>query len=487
MSQLSSGQRALAQKASGQQPSLSQINVFPVKSVGGIALSSAWVEKQGLTFDRRFMLALADGSMVTARKYPKMVKVSSSLQPDGLIFTYEGKERLRLKYANFKMQEAPATVWKDNFTAYTTNDEADDWFSDVLGVRVELLFSGEQSNRVREKLGQNVSFADGYPMLVISQASLDELNRRSPEVHSMEQFRTNLVVSNTEAFAEDGWKRIRIGEVEFEAVKPCERCILTTVDVERGEFRETKEPLNTFSTFRANEHGGVFFGQNLVAKNEGLIKAGDVVEVLETKEKEHYEDTWVESLHLTCVEREEIARDFTTFWLEPAKDNHSLPNYQPGQHLPIEMVIDGEKVSRRYTLSSSPSRAGRLAISVKRVDDGQISNWLNDHFQVGDTLVAQNPDGAFYLEDNPTHPLLLLSAGSGITPMLSMLRYLADHGQIDDVVFYHQCSSEEDIPYQAEIDKIAHEHTGLRVIYSLSQPTKEWEWSVWSFERVSCR
>ncbi|UXA00587.1 hybrid-cluster NAD(P)-dependent oxidoreductase [Vibrio splendidus] len=475
MSQLSSGQRALAQKSSGKQPSLSQINVFPVKSVGGISLSSAWVEKQGLTFDRRFMLALADGSMVTARKYPKMVKVSSSLQPDGLIFTCEGKEPLRLKYANFKMQEAPATVWKDSFTAYTTNDEADDWFSDVLGVRVELLFSGEQSNRVREKLGQNVSFADGYPMLVISQASLDELNRRSPEVHSMDQFRTNFVVSNTEAFAEDGWKRIRIGEVEFEAVKPCERCILTTVDVERGEFRATKEPLNTFSTFRANERGGVFFGQNLVAKNEGLIKAGDVVEVLEIKEKEHYEDTWIESLHLTCVEREEIARDFTTFWLEPAKENHSLPSYQPGQHLPIEMVINGEKVSRRYTLSSSPSRAGRLAISVKRVDDGQISNWLNDHFQVGDTLVAQNPDGAFYLEANPTHPLLLLSAGSGITPMLSMLRYLADHGQIDDVVFYHQCSSEEDIPYQAEIDQIANDHAGLRVIYSLSQPTKEWD------------
>ncbi len=127
MSQLPSDQ-----KASEQVPSLSQINVFPVKSVGGISLSSAWVEKQGLTFDRRFMLALADGSMVTARKYPKMVKVSSSLQPDGLIFTYEGKEPLRLKYTSFKMQEAPATVWKDSFTAYTTNDEADDWFSEVL-------------------------------------------------------------------------------------------------------------------------------------------------------------------------------------------------------------------------------------------------------------------------------------------------------------------------------------------------------------------
>ena len=197
--------------------------------------------------------------------------------------------------------------------------------------------------------------------------------------------------------------------------------------------------------------------------------------MLETKPKEQYEDTWVESLHLTCVDREEIARDFTTFWLEPAKGDKVLPSYQPGQHLPIEMTIDGEKISRRYTLSSSPSRAGRLAISVKRVDDGRISNWLNDHFQVGDTLVAQNPDGAFYLEENPNHPLLLLSAGSGVTPMLSMLRYLADHNQLEDVVFYHQCSSELDIPYQQEIQEIADKHPGLKVIYSLSQPAKDWQ------------
>ena len=280
-------------------PTLSQINVFPVKSLGGISQSSAWVEKQGLMFDRRFMLALSDGSMVTARKYPHMVKVQSSLTPDGLIFVAEGKPPLRLKYSDFKMQEAPAQVWKDNFTAYTTTDEADDWFSDVLQQRVELLFSGEQSNRVREKVGHNVSFADGYPMLVIGQGSLDELNRRSPEHHSMDQFRANLIVSASEAFEEDSWKRIRIGEVEFEAVKACERCILTTVNVDKGEFRPSKEPLNTLSQFRANERGGVFFGQNLVAKNEGMVRQGEVVEVLEYKEKEFYPDNTPAQLVMT--------------------------------------------------------------------------------------------------------------------------------------------------------------------------------------------
>ncbi|WP_321284922.1 hybrid-cluster NAD(P)-dependent oxidoreductase [uncultured Vibrio sp.] len=454
------------------QPTLSQINVFPVKSVGGVALSSAWVEKQGLSFDRRFMLAKADGSMITARKYPQMVTVKSAILADGVVFSALGMEPLKIRYQDFKMQETSATVWNDTFTAYTTTDEADDWFTSVLGQRVELLFCGEQSNRVREKFGHNVSFADGYPVLVISQASLDELNKRSSEQHSMDQFRTNLVVADTTPFEEDSWKRIRIGEVEFESLKPCERCILTTVNTQRGTFRESKEPLKTLQQFRANERGGVFFGQNLVARNEGIIRQGDKVEVLEYKEPEFYEDNSPARLTLTCVEREEIAQDFVTFWLEPSKGQ--LPNYLPGQHLPIDIEVDGKKIGRRYTLSSSPSRLGRYAISVKRISGGRVSNALLDNLQVGDVLEAENPDGEFHLKPHHTQRLLLLSAGSGVTPMLSMVRYLADHKQLDDVVFYHQCRTEKDIPCRAELEQLKREHPGLEVKFCLTQPAIDW-------------
>ncbi|WP_423840702.1 hybrid-cluster NAD(P)-dependent oxidoreductase [Vibrio mytili] len=454
------------------QPMLSQINVFPVKSVGGVSVSSAWVEKQGLSFDRRFMLAKADGSMVTARKYPQMVTVKSALLADGVVFSSLGMEPLKIRYQDFKMQETPATVWSDTFTAFTTTDEADDWFTSVLGQRVELLFCGEQSNRVREKFGHNVSFADGYPVLVISQASLDELNNRSSELHSMDQFRTNLVVADTKPFEEDSWKRIRIGEVEFESLKPCERCILTTVNTQRGTFRESKEPLKTLQQFRSNEQGGVFFGQNLVARNEGIIRQGDKVEVLEYKEPEFYPDHAPEFITLTCVEREEIAQDFVTFWLEPNKG--ALPNYLPGQHLPIEVVIDGKKISRRYTLSSSPSRPGRYAISVKRIAGGRVSNALLDNLQVGDVLEAEHPDGEFHLAPHHTQRLLLLSAGSGVTPMLSMVRYLADHDQLDDVVFYHQCRTEADIPCRAELEQLKREFPGLEIKVSLTQPAVDW-------------
>ncbi|PSU23534.1 hybrid-cluster NAD(P)-dependent oxidoreductase [Photobacterium kishitanii] len=454
-------------------PTLSQIHVYPVKSIAALTQSQAWVEKQGLAFDRRFMVASDDGIMITARKYPQMVKITATLTMTGLVLQYPNKADLVLQYADFAMEDAAATVWNDNFSAYTTTALANQWFSEIISHSVQLLFCGQQSNRVRPKIGHNVSFADGYPLLVISEASLSALNERSSERHTMAQFRTNLVVSNTDAFAEDGWKRIRIGEVEFEAVKPCARCILTTVDPLTGYFSPLKEPLKTMATFRADALGEVFFGQNLVALNEGIIRAGDEIEILATKPKEIYADNIETKLLLTCVEREDIAADFTTFWFE-SHQQLPLPPYLPGQHLPLQLEINGEFISRRYTLSSSPSRPGRYAVSVKRIDDGRVSNWLHQHFQVGDVLVADKPDGDFHLGIH-TDKLLLLSAGSGITPMLSMLRYLSDHDNIRDVVFYHQCRTEADIPSLQELHQLENMHPSLDLRIVLSQPRRDWE------------
>ncbi|SMY17388.1 hybrid-cluster NAD(P)-dependent oxidoreductase [Photobacterium aquimaris] len=454
-------------------PTLSHIHVYPVKSIAALTQSQAWVEKQGLAFDRRFMVASDDGAMITARKYPQMVKISATLTMTGLVLQYPNKADLVLQYADFDMKDAAATVWNDNFNAYTTTVIANQWFSDIIGHSVQLLFCGQQSQRVRPKIGHNVSFADGYPLLIISEASLAALNERSSEQHTMAQFRTNLVVSNTEAFAEDGWKRIRIGEVEFEAVKPCARCILTTVDPLTGEFSLLKEPSKTMATFRADEQGEVFFGQNLVAINEGIIRAGDEIEILETQPKPVYADNIATKLQLTCVEREDIAADFTTFWLESHQQS-PLPTYLPGQHLPLQLEINGEFISRRYTLSSSPSRLGRYAISVKRIDDGRVSNWLHQYFQVGDVLVADKPNGDFHLGIH-TDKLLLLSAGSGITPMLSMLRYLSDNDNVRDVVFYHQCSTEADIPSLQELHQLENMHPSLDLRIVLSQPRRDWQ------------
>lgn len=122
-------------------PKLSQLNVFPVKSIAGISQSQAWVEKQGMAFDRRFMVAKPSGDMVTARKYPQMVKVKAALLADGLVLSYGDKSHLSLKYKDFLMQDASSTVWADTFIAYTTTDQANAWFSDIIGEPVQLLFT----------------------------------------------------------------------------------------------------------------------------------------------------------------------------------------------------------------------------------------------------------------------------------------------------------------------------------------------------------
>ncbi|MDX1301369.1 YcbX family protein [Photobacterium sp.] len=312
-----------------QLPILSKISVFPVKSIGGLSLSQAWVEKQGLCFDRRFMVSRKDGSMITARKYSQMVKVTATLQSHGITLSYPGMSPLVLKYANFTMAETNAQVWNDQFIAYTTSSRADAWFSHIIGVDVRLLYTGEQSNRVRAKIQQNVSFADGYPLLVISEASLEALNDRSSQHHTMDQFRTNLVVSGTEAFAEDSWKRIRIGDVEFSAVKPCARCILTTVNPKTAEFDALKEPLATLSRFRADHSGNVYFGQNLVALNEGIIREGDTVEVLETKPKEIYPENSEQNFQLAADESGAVSNETKNVTISIDGNQFQGNNQQP--------------------------------------------------------------------------------------------------------------------------------------------------------------
>jgi uncharacterized protein YcbX/ferredoxin-NADP reductase len=449
---------------------LSQVTVYPVKSIAGISLSSVWTEKQGLTFDRRFMLAFYDGGMVTARRFPQMVKIRSALLVDGIRFSCPNKVDLVIHYHQFDLMNVETTVWNDTFSAYSTTKQACEWFSSIIGEPVQLLYSGEQSNRVREKFGHNVSFADGYPLLLIGEASLAELNSRSSEPHHMAQFRPNLVVSGSEAFAEDKWKRIRIGEVEFLVAKPCERCVLTTVDIETGDFRSSQEPLKTLATFRANDQGGIFFGQNLVPLNEGFIHQYDSIEILEYQAGESYPDNRLD-MNLRCVSKTFIANDFAAIELN-LPPNRTF-DFKPGQYLSVELPIDGQVVSRCYSIASCPSHTNTLTIAVKRVHEGKASNWLLDSLSVGDHIVGFPAQGEFYLEAT-SQPILLLSAGSGVTPILSMLRYLTAMPTDNSIVFYHQCRRIDDIPYQSELDDLQRSHPNLTVLISLTQPPEDW-------------
>ena len=177
----------------------------------------------------------------------------------------------------------PVTVWKSQLTARPAGDAADAWLSDFLGQPVRLVHMDEAITRpmtdARSLPGDEVSFADGFPLLLISRASLEGLNSRLARPVSMLQFRPNLVVDGVPAHAEDTWKRIRIGEVEFEVAKACTRCVFTTVDPLRGERDPEGEPLRTLITYR-RAADGVTFGQNLIPRTLGQVRVGDAVEVL---------------------------------------------------------------------------------------------------------------------------------------------------------------------------------------------------------------
>jgi uncharacterized protein YcbX len=265
---------------------LSEINIYPVKSLKGISLAEARVEERGLQFDRRWMLVDEKHRFLTQRELPAMALIRIGLKDSCVTAAFGGRE-LEIPLSLNGKGAVDVTIWHDTVPAKIYDDATNDWFSDVLQTTVRLVQMPGQTRRrvdadyaVRE--GEDtVSFADGYPFLLIGEGSLDDLNSRLEAPLPMNRFRPNFVVSGSEPFAEDMWKRIRIGETIFHVVKPCGRCVITTTDQETGD--RDKEPLKTLATFR-NQNGKVMFGQNLIAESGGAtVRIGDAVEVIEEK------------------------------------------------------------------------------------------------------------------------------------------------------------------------------------------------------------
>lgn len=262
---------------------LTDIALHPIKSAGRIRVASARVEARGLRDDRRFMLVDGNGKFLTQRQHPRMALLGVVLDDDGLTVSAPDREAIRVSPTMALAECRAVTVWGDEVRGQRLPASVDTWFSDFLGFECHLVYMAEDERRIVDPTyGQAediVSFADGFPFLLISENSLAELNSRLAKPVSMAQFRPNLVVRADRAYAEDDWRRIRIGECEFELVKPCARCVLTTVDPERGIADPGREPLRTLSSYRRRE-GGVMFGQNLIARRLGTIRVGDRVEVL---------------------------------------------------------------------------------------------------------------------------------------------------------------------------------------------------------------
>ncbi|MDO1451223.1 MOSC domain-containing protein [Rhodocytophaga aerolata] len=253
--------------------SLSAIYIYPIKSLGGIAVSSALIEETGLQYDRRWMLVDAQNQFMTQRKFAKMALLKVSIEEDQLWVTAPDVPPLTIPFVPQTSEILSVTVWDDTCQSIVVSKEANEWFSSALQQECKLVYMPDTTLRkVDERYAKNkeiVSFADGYPFLLIGEASLADLNSRLAQPVPMNRFRPNLVVNTIEPFVEDTWKTITIGESVFHVVKPCARCILTTIDQQTG--KAGKEPLKTLSTYRTFNNK-VWFGQNLLSDNADGIK-----------------------------------------------------------------------------------------------------------------------------------------------------------------------------------------------------------------------
>jgi len=272
---------------------LSELAIYPIKSIHGIQSSSAEVQFSGLKNDRRYMLIKPNGEFITGRKHPQLIRIKAQVLPNNQLELShpDAQSTLIMNPNEFPQSYRDVIIWGNSMAAQSVGETANLWFQSILSVETELVFFGESSQRFTSRRPDSpVGFADGYPFLLTTEASLEALNRTCPEPIRMGQFRPNIVIKGNEAFAEDTWKRIRIGEVEFENIKPCVRCIFTTIDPDNAERSKLGEPLKTLAKFRKLKNTGITFGSNMIALNQGVIRQGDKVEILEYQQADIYED-----------------------------------------------------------------------------------------------------------------------------------------------------------------------------------------------------
>ncbi|MDX1344258.1 MAG: MOSC domain-containing protein [Sedimenticolaceae bacterium] len=253
---------------------LSQLYIYPVKSMAGIPLETGELDAMGLKHDRRWMLVDRDGRFMTQRTHPHMVLIRPAILDDRLVLTNSKGELHEVPGIEQAEERIPVQVWKDQVRAHRLSSATDAWLSREIGEPCRLVQIADdeirQCDLAYAKEGDRTGFSDGFPLLLLSEGSLGQLNNRLRNPVAMIRFRPNLVVSGCEAHAEDNWREIRIGDIGFRLVKPCSRCPIPTVNPLTGK-KEGPEPLKTLMSYRRRDNK-VWFGQNLVHEGRGLLR-----------------------------------------------------------------------------------------------------------------------------------------------------------------------------------------------------------------------
>ncbi|WP_409992711.1 MOSC domain-containing protein [Plasticicumulans sp.] len=260
---------------------LSALYRYPVKSCRGARLDAAMLDRYGIAGDRHWMLVeAASGRFVTQRQHARMALIDTQWHGDTLGLSVAGAGGVEV--TSGIGEPRTVEVWGEVVQALDAGDEAAAWLSEYLGLAVRLVECGPAHRRpvdpAYDRIGAETGFSDGFPLLLISEASLADLNSRMERPVEMIRFRPNLVVSGCAPFAEDGWKRLRIGGIELHVVKPCSRCPIPTIDP--ATAARGREPMATLLKYR-REGQKTYFGQNLIHAGPGELQAGMRVEVLE--------------------------------------------------------------------------------------------------------------------------------------------------------------------------------------------------------------
>ncbi|MEP5764016.1 MAG: MOSC N-terminal beta barrel domain-containing protein [Halieaceae bacterium] len=266
-------------------PRLSQISIYPVKSCAGSDLQKAQLDRFGLVGDRRWMLVDGAGGFVSQREFPQLALMAVELNAAGITLVWGG-ERMNIA-SPAAGKPRLVQVWGDSVAALDAGDAVATWLGERLEQPWRLVYMPEDSQRLVDgeyaSQGETVSFADGFPLLLVSQAALDNLNARLQKPVPMNRFRPNLVVTGCEPHAEDSWQQIRIGDMEFDVAKPCARCAVPSIDQDSG--LKDSEILRVLAAYRRREDPQdgsrqVYFGQNLLYRGSGQLTLGDEVTIL---------------------------------------------------------------------------------------------------------------------------------------------------------------------------------------------------------------
>ncbi len=262
---------------------VSELFIYPIKSMGGIALSAATVTDRGFQYDRRWMLVDGQHNFISQRSFPQMALLQVSVTATGLqVQNKINGTAINIPFVPASTATAMVQIWDDTCPAQFVSKGADEWFSQMLSMPCRLVFMPDNSRRkVEEDYARNneiTSLSDGYPFLVIGQSSLEDLNSRLAEPLPINRFRPNIVFTGGQAFLEDQLKHFTINGIQFYGVKPSSRCQVTTINQNNATI--AKEPLKTLALFR-RKNNKIFFGQNLLHQGAGIVQVGDEIVIQE--------------------------------------------------------------------------------------------------------------------------------------------------------------------------------------------------------------